>query len=144
MSHQNKKWNARVKKEAIIQPLELATKRLHRESSICAAFLHGSAAKGCLRPESDIDIAILPMPRTKISLMDRLSLAGELELILRRPVDLGVLSTSNLIYVKEVIEHGELLFTKDSFLSDRFTATALSMYADLQQDRKEVLHAYSI
>ena len=123
--------------------LETLVQRLQSEPSICAAFLHGSAAKECLRSTSDVDIAILPMPRIRIPLTERLQLAGELELLFGRVVDLGILSTHNLVYAKEVVEHGTLLFTKKNLLSDRFIATTLSMYADLQQDRKEVLHAYS-
>ncbi len=123
--------------------LEAVTKRLKQESAICAAFLHGSAAKDGLRPDSDVDIAILPLPRVKIAVKDRIALAGELESLLGRTIDLGILSTNNLVYVKEVIEYGQQLFTNNPFLSERFFSTCLSMYADLQQDRKEVLYAYS-
>jgi len=123
--------------------METAIDRLRQESSVCSVFLHGSAAEGRLRPDSDIDLAILPTPRTHISTQARLMLAGELELLFGRTVDLGILSTNNLIYAKEVIEHGRLLFTKNTFYSEQFLSTCLAMYADLQQDRKEVLYAYS-
>lgn len=123
--------------------MDAAAERLQQEPSVCAAYLHGSAAKQRLRPDSDVDIAVLPMPRIRISAQERAALAGELESLLGRTADIGVLSTGNLVYAKEVLEHGRPLFTKNPFLSDRFFSTCLAMYADLQQDRKEVLDAYS-
>ncbi len=123
--------------------LKITVRRLKEEPSICAAFLHGSGAKGTLRKDSDIDIALLSEWGQVLPPEKRLALTAELESILGRPVDLGVLSTGNLIYAKEVIENGTELFTRNRFLSERFLSTCLSLYASLQQDRKEVLLAYS-
>lgn len=119
------------------------TQSILLEANILAAFLHGSVAKECARPDSDIDIALLPSPGKSIPLRTRLELAGELEIIFGRPVDLGELTIHNLIYAKEVISTGQQIFTQNAFESDRFSATALAMYAELQQQRKEVLYAYS-
>ncbi len=41
--------------------------------------------------------------------------------VFQRPVDVGLLSTGNLVYCKEVIAGGRLLFSADRFISDRFT-----------------------
>jgi len=65
-----------------------------------------------------------------------------LESVFHRPVDIGLLSTQNLVYSKEVALSGQQLFTTNPFESDRFMATSLSMYAELQMQRKEVLNAY--
>ena len=111
--------------------------------AILAAYLHGSTAKGTARPDSDIDIALLPNPGQRLPLKFRLECAGELESMLGCTVDLGELSTRNLVYAKEVIETGQELFTHNRFQSDLFMATMLSMYAELQQQRKEVLNAYT-
>ena len=125
------------------QQLEETVRILESNPKISAAYLHGSTAKGTARPDSDIDIALLPVSREKISTYERLQYAAELEEILHRTIDLGILKTDNLIYAKEVIASGERLFTKNQLHSDLFVATALAMYAELQQQRKEVLHAYS-
>lgn len=116
---------------------------LKQYPAILAAYLHGSTAKGTARPDSDVDIALLPAPGQRLSLKFRLECGGELESILGCSVDLGELSTRNLIYAKEVIENGQEIFTTNRFQSDLFMATALAMYAELQQQRKEVLHAYT-
>jgi predicted nucleotidyltransferase len=116
---------------------------LSKQSTVCAAFLHGSAAKNKMRADSDVDIALLLNPHEKMPAAERLSLAGKIESIASHPVDIGLLSSNNLIYAKEVIQHGQILFTHNPFLSERFMSTCLSLYADLQEERKEVLHAYS-
>ncbi len=116
---------------------------LERCPEILAAYLHGSTAKGTARPDSDIDIALLPLPGKHIPLQIRLEFAGELESAFGSKVDLGELSTNNLVYAKEVVADGCEIFTNNRFESDRFLATSLSMYAELQQQRKEVLNAYS-
>jgi len=125
------------------QQLEAITVRLQKSPVLCAAFLHGSAAKECLRSDSDVDVALLPRANQTINMQQRIDLATDLESLINRPFDLGILSTSNLIYAKEIIEHGRQLFTTNPFRSEQFLSNCLSMYADLQQERKEVLYAYS-
>lgn len=123
--------------------LALAQRILEQHPSILAAYLHGSTAKGTSRPDSDVDIAVLPTPGGRLSLKTRLAFAGELEAELGCPVDIGELNTNNVVYAKEVIAGGKEIFTRNRFESDRFMATCLAMYAELQQQRKEVLDAYT-
>lgn len=122
---------------------KVLVKELLRVPSVCAAFIHGSVVTGCVHPDSDVDIAILPVHGGKITAGEKMGIVGDLESLIGRKVDIGVMSTGNLIYVKEVVEHGELLFTRNSFFSECFLTTCLSMYVDLQQDRREVLYAYT-
>lgn len=119
-----------------------AQRILEQYPSILAAYLHGSTAKGTARPDSDVDIAVLPKTGEHIPLKTRLECAGDLESVLGCPVDIGELSTRNLVYAKEVIAAGQEIFTANRFESERFMATCLAMYSELQQQRKEVLDAY--
>ena len=123
--------------------LDEAARILKKYPAIIAAYLHGSTANGTAREDSDIDIALLPKPGKNLPLQFRLECAGELTCLLGQEVDLGELSTRNLVYAKEVIENGREIFTTNRFESDRFLATSLAMYAELQQQRAEVLDAYS-
>jgi len=116
---------------------------LQQYPSILAAYLHGSTVKGTARAGSDVDIAVLPKAGEHITLKTRLECAGELESVLGCPVDIGELSTRNLIYAKEVVLGGQELFSRNPFESERFMATCLAMYSELQQQRKEVLDAYT-
>lgn len=123
--------------------IDAAIGLLRAVPEICAAYLHGSAVKGGLRPDSDVDIAVLLFPGRSLEPAMRLELASELEAVLGRTVDLGLLSSANVVYAREVFGHGRLLFTRSEFHSARFQAQTLSMYVDLQLSRREVLEAYA-
>jgi hypothetical protein len=41
------------------------------------------------------------------------------------------------------VANGRLIFERDPALRARFAALVFSMYADLQENRREVLHAYA-
>jgi len=69
--------------------------------AVDAAYLLGSAAEDRLRPDSDVDIAILIRRSSAFSVEDRLALMATLGRIFRRSIDLGLLDTSNLVYAKE-------------------------------------------
>jgi len=95
--------------------------------------LLGSAAAACLRADSDVDVAILPSRRTGLSVEKRLGLTAELAAIFGRAVDLGVLSTANVVYAKGVVTTGRLLCERDRTETARFAMLALSMYASLME-----------
>ena len=117
--------------------------RLAQDEKIAAAYLLGSGAEGRLRADSDVDIAILPVRSQSFSGRDRMELAADLADITGRTVDLGVLHTGNLVYAKEAVARGRVIFERDHTARVRFAALVLSMYADLQENRREVLHAYA-
>jgi predicted nucleotidyltransferase len=117
--------------------------RLGRHPDVAAAYLLGSAAEGRLRSDSDVDIAVLPTTRDGLPTLERMSLAAELSGIAEREVDLGVLSTRNLVYAKEAVTGGRLIFERDHPTTARFEMYALSMYASLQEARRKVLQAYA-
>lgn len=116
---------------------------LERHPAIDAAYLLGSAAAGRLRPDSDVDIAVLPRRGHMLSVPDRLAIAAELSVIFTRQVDLGVLTPVNVVYAKEAVTHGQLIFARDRMTAARFAMHTLSMYAALQEARREVLRAYA-
>jgi len=133
----------------------MATESLHQDAvrhareillshpAVEAAYLLGSAAAGRLRPDSDVDVAILPRRSSVLSVEDRLTLMATLGRVFGCPVDLGLLSTSNLVYAKEAISRGRLLAERDHTVTATFAMDVLSMYATLQEARREVLRAYA-
>ena len=123
--------------------LDRITARLAGEPSVAAAYLLGSAVEDRLRQDSDLDIAILPVHRVVFTPQQRLSLAADLEEAAGREADVGVLSTANLVYAKEAVAHGRIIFERDPAARARFAMLVLSMYASLQESRREVLHAYA-
>mgnify|MGYP001602871500 CR=1 FL=1 len=108
-----------------------------------AAYLLGSAAENRLREDSDVDIAILLRKSSSITGEERLALSAALARVCHRSVDLGVLSTRNLVFAKEAVAKGRLLAERDHVVTATFAMHVLSMYAALQVARREVLHAYA-
>jgi len=123
--------------------LESLATRLGSASGIDAAYLLGSAASGQLRSDSDVDIALLPTRGASFDGKQLAALAADLESIAERPVDLGILNTGNLVYAKEAVSRGKLFYERDPAARRRFAMHALSMYADLQETRREILDAYA-
>jgi predicted nucleotidyltransferase len=123
--------------------LQALANRLRAGSGLDAAYLLGSAATGRLRADSDLDIAILPSKGASFHGVRTAELAADLEEICGRMVDLGILHTGNLVYAKEAVAHGRVLFERDAGARARFEMHALSMYAELQENRRDVIHAYA-
>ncbi len=122
------------------QVLEVAGRR----DDVAAAYLLGSAAHGRMRPDSDIDVALLPARGRDIPLPARLELAAELERRLGRNVDLGVITPANLIYAAEAILNGRRLVTMDEEFTAETETRLLGCYLQLKQDRREVEKAYRV
>ena len=125
------------------QAIADAIETLRRSETVSVAYLLGSAARDRLRADSDVDIAVLPRHRGRLSADERVTLAAELTRAFGRPVDLGVLSTANVVYAKEAVVTGRLLFARHPRASAEFAMLTLSMYASLQEARREVLRAYA-
>jgi uncharacterized protein len=123
--------------------LQAVSDRLEPEGRIAAAYLLGSAADDRLRPDSDVDIALLPVRGAALSGLERSDLAADLELLVGRSVDLGILHTGNLVYAKEAVARGKLFFEREREACFRFAVLVFSMYADLQENRREVIHGYA-
>ena len=123
--------------------LEAVVSYLSGQGHVAAAYLLGSAAEGRLRPDSDVDIAVLPRSPNSLQLAERLTLAAELSRFVGREVDLGVLTTRNLVYAKEAVTRGRRIFDRDHSTTATFEMYAMSMYASLQEARREVLRAYA-
>ncbi len=115
---------------------------LKKDNRIAAAYLLGSAASNTMRPDSDVDIALLLKRGLQLNSQDLLELVGILTWELGRAVDVGFLSSSNLVYAHQVLTKGKQLFTKDPFYSRLIETTLLSMYLWFKQERKEVIDAY--
>lgn len=122
---------------------ELIISILSKDSTIEGAILHGSAEKGTMRISSDVDIAILLTRNTKISGFALAKLSTTLSFAMSRFADVGILSSKNLVYAHEAIFNGRRIFVRNKFFFDLTVATLLGMYAQFNEDRKEVLCAYT-
>lgn len=97
-----------------------------------------------MRQDSDIDIALLPAAEQDIPLQFRLEIAAALELRLRKPVDIGVITSKNLIYASEAILHGLRIVTLQKEYAEAVEVRLLGCYLTFRQDRQEVEESYAI
>lgn len=115
---------------------------LERQEDILAVYLLGSALTGTLKYESDIDLGIMMEPGKKLSVLKRIELAGILSYELKRNVDMGEISSRNLIYAREALLKGIPVFQRDSEKVNLYRSNLLGLYIQFNFDRQEVLNAY--
>ena len=115
-----------------------------RDTRVLAFYLLGSAVRGRLRNDSDVDIAVMPMPGSRISSVECLGIANALSYRLRRTVDLGELSSRNLVYANEVLHTGVLLYSRDPATTALTAANLLGLYLEFNERRQEVIRAFSL
>ena len=72
-----------------------------------------------------------------------MELSATLTLVAKRSVDLGVLSSHNLIYASEALLKGKRFFCRDAFQTDLAAATLLGLTARYKFERKEIVNAYT-
>jgi predicted nucleotidyltransferase len=113
------------------------------EPRVLAAYLLGSFVRDSLRRDSDIDLALLLMPGQTMTAIERAELGASLAFRIGRDVDVGLISSHNLVYAHQVAFTGRRIFSRDVGRTDHDMTTLLGLYAQFQWDRREVLHAYS-
>lgn len=131
------------RKDEIQFALEALARKLYADERILAAYLLGSFGTPRQRPDSDIDIALMPQPGCRWTADEQMALAGVLTTAAGRPVDAGMLSAQNLIYASQAIGAGRRIFCRDAFRADLTAATLLSLAAQLRYERREIVDAYT-
>ena len=92
----------------------------NQREDIAFAFLFGSAAKGKVRKEGDIDIAIYFYPEKDIEWEDfnktykgESKIGLDLERLLKKEVDLVVLNRTRAVLADEIVRKGKPIIIKD-------------------------------
>ena len=93
-------------------------------------------------PESDIDLALMLEAGAKMSSLERLKIANDLAYKLGRSVDLGEISSANLVYSREAFLADVPVFQRNPEKVALRRAGLMGMYIQFNLDRKEVLDAY--
>ncbi|TCS95384.1 MULTISPECIES: type VII toxin-antitoxin system MntA family adenylyltransferase antitoxin [Tepidimonas] len=103
------------------------------------AWLHGSAAQGRLRTDSDLDLAVwLPQP---LSPTQWLQASAELSRRLQRDVDLLDLARANTLTQFIVLSRGRLLLARQPHAPWLLWARVLRDWQDLQRHRAPAVRA---
>jgi uncharacterized protein len=127
--------------------LVLAAVARHSGDEVAAAIqsvpLFGSAAVGRMRPDSDIDLAILrpggTAPIEPVALFDA---AQTVAIELGRDVDLVDLRSVSTVFATQILAHGRRIRTQDEYESDLFTCHTLSEHARLNERRREIVERF--
>ena len=100
-------------------------------AGVDVAILFGSAARGRMREDSDIDIGIVPSAGRDIGVDGELALGADLERVLRREVDSVRLDSASTLLRFEA-SRGRCIFQARSSAFADFVARALLEYEDLR------------
>ena len=98
-----------------------------------AVYLFGSVARGAARSGSDVDVGVLfaqDPPRTLAGLPLRLE--GDLERLLKHPVQVVVLNTAPPDLVHRVFRDGRLILDRDRSARIRFEVQSRNAFFDIQ------------
>ncbi|GFP27466.1 type VII toxin-antitoxin system MntA family adenylyltransferase antitoxin [Candidatus Hakubella thermalkaliphila] len=100
--------------------LDVLKDYLEDRKDVAFAFLFGSAARGKLRKEGDIDIAVYFWPEKDIEweafdkrYKGESSIALDLEGLLKKEVDLVVLNRARAVLADEIVRKGKPIIIKD-------------------------------
>ncbi len=105
-------------------------------TGIRLGFLFGSAVKGRLTSESDIDIAILFEKIPDAFRIHQLSqIIGQK---LKREIDLVVLNQASPILRMQVLKNGTLISSGDSMSYSDFFTDTIKQYEDLKRIRRPI------
>jgi predicted nucleotidyltransferase len=103
---------------------------LSEGAALRLAIVFGSAAEDRARPDSDVDVGILPCD-PDLPLHAELELQARLEVACGRPVDLVRLDRASTLLKWEVARRGVLIFGRSRLEYVRFVASAALEYAEL-------------
>lgn len=102
-----------------------------------AIYRFGSWRTEAERPDSDIDLAVLPPER--LEPIRRWELAQALASLAGRDVDLVDLLAASTVLRIQIVAHGERLHACDLPAVERFEDMVYSSYARLNEERREIL-----
>jgi predicted nucleotidyltransferase len=102
-----------------------------------AIYRFGSWGTAAQRPESDIDLAVLPSQ--PMDAVHRWELAQTLASTVGRDVDLVDLLSASTVLRMQVVAHGERVYCADVDRVEQFENSVFSTYAKLNEERREIL-----
>ncbi len=97
----------------------------------------GSTVGGAVRPDSDLDYAVLAS--RPLDAVERFDLQEDLARALGRSVDLVDLRRASAVMRMQVVSSGEAISVGDAVARERFEIFAYASYARLNEERRAIL-----
>lgn len=104
---------------------------------LIALYAFGSQVSGGVRPESDVDLAVLAPKALSPSVL--FTLREDLAARLNRDVDLVDLRATSTVLRMQVLSTGRCLFSGDDRARETFEMVAYASYARLNEERRGIL-----
>lgn len=105
-------------------------------------YLFGSQAKGLSSAESDVDIAFFS--EELFDDYDIFIAAQKISKEIKKNVDLVQLKKCSTVFQKEVLNGGNLLFSRDVLFKDIYEMTVIKKYIKLNEERSSIISYYRI
>ncbi|SDN46509.1 Predicted nucleotidyltransferase [Fictibacillus solisalsi] len=99
--------------------------------------IFGSYAKDSVHKESDIDIAF--HSQKNFTTYEIFELAQELASLIKVDVDLININAASTVFKAQIYSTGQVIYCADENVLKNLQMTALSMYAKLNEERKNIL-----
>ena len=128
---------ATLERSMTITLAQQVARTLAPHPEIQLAFVFGSAARDALRPDSDVDVAVLAASR--LSPEARLELMAELSLAVKREVDLVDLSTAWGLILRQVLTTGTLALKRSDTAHAMLLKRMLFDQADMEPLRQRII-----
>ena len=110
---------------------------VERIPGLMALYRFGSSVDGTLRPDSDLDYAVLT-PR-RLDPVERFEVQEELARRVRRSIDLVDLRNASTVMRMQVVSRGIRVDVPDPPGTDAFEIAVYSAYARLNEERRDIL-----
>jgi predicted nucleotidyltransferase len=108
-----------------------------RIPDLMVLYRFGSSVHGILRPDSDLDYAVLA-PR-RLDPVERFDVQEELARRVRRSVDLVDLRNASTVMRMQVVSRGIHVVVPDPAGTNAFEIAVYSAYARLNEERRDIL-----
>lgn len=106
-----------------------------KNKNIEIIYLFGSAARGELRDESDIDIAVIG----NFDFNTKLDYILELQDLLEKEIDFVNLEKVDTVFQAEIVSTGKCIYYKNENYKQELEMKILSKYLKLEEDREIIL-----
>lgn len=124
---------------SLVSAIETALcQTLEAMPGLAAIVLFGSAVRGRLRPDSDVDVATLFEHEAIPGVEERLALRQRLEEAVQRDVDLIVLNDAPTILAFQALRYGRLIACPRPRIYHEFVMRLVTEYADFKRIRKPI------
>lgn len=136
-----------LKMDVLIECLKQNLPAILDNRPVMVAYLYGSVADGCPTPQSDVDIALVCTPDSKLKAYDQMMMDLEIEIAIAEAcdvhnADVRTINDAPIQIQGHVLTTGQLLYSKDEDFRVAYEVRTRKRYFDFQPVLKMMQAAY--